>query len=153
MYIMTITYRRATSNDIPQLKAINEQCLPENYPLQVWKFMMELDLASYVAMDDDKIVGYDVVTSPSWLFGGDPCVLIISLAVLEEYRRKGIATELLKRSIELVGDQEIQLNVRESNPAKKLYEKFGFKVKCIEKEYYINPVETGLLMSNSVNDQ
>ncbi len=54
-----------------------------------------------------------------------------SLAVLPEYRGRGIGTKLLQHYLEEVkqqGFRKVSLSVDASNPASKLYERLGFKV-------------------------
>lgn len=61
---------------------------------------------------------------------------IFEIGVLEEYRRKNIASRLLE-SLDL--DKKIFLEVREDNiPAIRLYEKNGFKKISTRKNYYNN---------------
>jgi ribosomal-protein-alanine N-acetyltransferase len=66
---------------------------------------------------------------------------VVSRAVLEGYRRKGIGESLMKKGMDSMRDdygaKEVYLEVRVSNePAIRLYEKLGFKkVKVIEGYY------------------
>jgi len=63
------------------------------------------------------------------------------IAVLPDFRRKGIGKELLKKLLDILkeeGVEEVFLEVRESNiPAIELYRRFGFK------EVGIGEVTTG----------
>jgi ribosomal-protein-alanine N-acetyltransferase len=65
---------------------------------------------------------------------------LVSIAVSEEYRRRGIGAILLSNSISAVKKHkiiELVLEVRVSNYiAIKLYEKFNFKMKSVKKNYY-----------------
>jgi ribosomal-protein-alanine N-acetyltransferase len=75
---------------------------------------------------------------------------INNLAVLPEYRRAGVATALLERVLEhgaASGAQRVTLEVRRSNdPARLLYERFGFTVAGIRRAYYTRPVEDALVL-------
>jgi ribosomal-protein-alanine N-acetyltransferase len=75
---------------------------------------------------------------------------INNLAVLPEYRRAGVATALLERVLEhgaASGAQRATLEVRRSNdPARLLYERFGFTVAGIRRAYYTRPVEDALVL-------
>ena len=95
----------------------------------------------YVALDGDKAAGYAAVY----------CVCgeadIARVAVLPEYRRQGIATQLLLKSFEDNGANCVFLDVRESNAAGiKLYESLGFEHIGIRKNYYSDPTENAILM-------
>ena len=62
---------------------------------------------------------------------------IIDIVVNEECRRSHIATKLIKETLNILGDIDITLEVRESNKvAILLYESFGFKIVGIRKKYY-----------------
>ncbi|AFZ71038.1 ribosomal-protein-alanine acetyltransferase [Caldisphaera lagunensis DSM 15908] len=66
---------------------------------------------------------------------------VISIAVLPEYRKKGIGTALLKEAISRMKDnynaESVYLEVRVSNnDAISLYKKMGFEEVRIIKEYY-----------------
>jgi ribosomal-protein-alanine N-acetyltransferase len=68
---------------------------------------------------------------------------LVSIAVLKEYRRRGIGSRLLdetiKASIKYYDVESIYLEVRVSNiPAIRLYEKFGFKKVRLIKGYYMD---------------
>ncbi len=76
---------------------------------------------------------------------------ILNITVRPEARRQGIATQLLEKIGELSeprGVTVIHLEVRESNaPARALYEKLGFTVDGIRKNYYESPRENAVLMT------
>jgi ribosomal-protein-alanine N-acetyltransferase len=75
---------------------------------------------------------------------------INNLAVLPDYRRSQIATTLLQRVLEDgvgLGARRATLEVRRSNePARMLYEKFGFSVAGLRRAYYSHPVEDALVL-------
>jgi len=99
--------------------------------------------------------GNRIIGKMLWHIKEDPNFGVVEfeeLYVFEEYRRKGIGSELLKTSIKAVRDHFIKLGVKprqiflfvdENNEnARKLYEKFGF-------EYIAN---LGHVYSESEND-
>ena len=95
----------------------------------------------YVALNGDIAVGYAAVY----------CVCgeadIARVAVLPEYRRRGIATQLLLKSFEDNKAECVFLDVRESNTAAiKLYGSIGFEQIGIRKNYYSDPTENAILM-------
>lgn len=74
---------------------------------------------------------------------------ILNLAVDRKFRRLGIASALVSYIINYLknnGCKYIFLEVRISNEvAKKMYEKFNFRVLGIRKSYYVSPVEDGVV--------
>jgi ribosomal-protein-alanine N-acetyltransferase len=75
---------------------------------------------------------------------------INNLAVLPEFRRRGVASALLTRALAegaTLGMRRATLEVRRSNdPARLLYEQFGFSVAGVRHGYYTNPVEDALIL-------
>jgi len=75
---------------------------------------------------------------------------INNLAVLPEVRRHGVASALLAhvlREGNRLGAARATLEVRISNePARLLYERFGFVVAGVRQGYYSNPVEDALIL-------
>jgi len=76
---------------------------------------------------------------------------INNLAVAPPFRRAGVATSLLTHMIgegARLGAVRATLEVRRSNePARRLYERFGFSVSGIRRAYYTKPVEDALVLS------
>lgn len=73
---------------------------------------------------------------------------INNIAVSKDFRRRGIAAQLLKR-MENDFPQAVScvLEVRESNiPAISLYESFGFKAEGKRKNFYSAPTENAVIM-------
>src|SRR5882672_10688950 len=75
---------------------------------------------------------------------------INNLAVKPEFRRTGVATALLRHVLReggSMGAQRATLEVRRSNdPARLLYERFGFSVAGVRRAYYTKPVEDALVL-------
>jgi ribosomal-protein-alanine N-acetyltransferase len=75
---------------------------------------------------------------------------INTLAVHPGLRRQGLASLLLRHVLEDAvrrGADKATLEVRRSNEgARKLYERFGFEVGGVRKEYYRQPVEDALIL-------
>ncbi|AEM39474.1 ribosomal-protein-alanine acetyltransferase [Pyrolobus fumarii 1A] len=151
-----VVIRRARESDLPQVIQVNRKCLPENYP--EWFFEDHLrnwGKAFYVAeAPRGKIVGY-VMTRVEYGVGFVARGFvkrghIISLAVLPEYRRRGIATKLMEAAMDSLkreyGAQEVYLEVRVSNtPAIKLYEKLGFRKIHVIPRYYFDGEDAYLM--------
>ncbi|HEX4348331.1 MAG TPA: ribosomal protein S18-alanine N-acetyltransferase [Vicinamibacterales bacterium] len=75
---------------------------------------------------------------------------INNLAVLAEFRRQGVASALLDRVLgdgRAFGALHATLEVRESNiPALRLYERCGFRVAGVRRQYYTKPDEDALIL-------
>jgi len=75
---------------------------------------------------------------------------INNLAVLPDMRRAGVATALLTHVLTYgasLGARRATLEVRRSNePARLLYERFGFTVAGVRHGYYTKPVEDALVL-------
>jgi ribosomal-protein-alanine N-acetyltransferase len=75
---------------------------------------------------------------------------INNLAVLPEYRRRGVASAILARVFaegQTLGAKRTLLEVRRSNgAAQHLYERFGFTVAGVRRGYYRNPDEDALIL-------
>lgn len=75
-----------------------------------------------------------------------------SLAVARPWRRRGLATRLwdaVTRDAIREGARSATLEVRESNhAARALYEKMGFRVEGVRRDYYQSPREDALILWN-----
>lgn len=75
---------------------------------------------------------------------------INNLAVLPDFRHRGVGAELLAfvlREGAALGARRATLEVRRSNtPALMLYDRFGFTVAGIRRDYYTNPQEDALIL-------
>jgi len=151
-----IVVRKARKEDIPVIMYINRVSLPENYP--EWFFEEHLERwgeAFYVAEILGKVVGYVM----SRVEFGAPYVVegtivkkghIVSVAVLEAYRRRGIGRRLMEHALralkEVYDCKEVYLEVRVSNiPAIKLYEKLGFRKVRVIPMYYLDGEDAYLM--------
>ncbi|MDR0846799.1 MAG: ribosomal protein S18-alanine N-acetyltransferase [Lactobacillales bacterium] len=73
-------------------------------------------------------------------------VEIYQVETKPEFRRQGVANGLLAHLLKENEDAKIFLEVRVTNePARKLYEKFGFKEINTRKNYYKNPTEDAII--------
>lgn len=78
---------------------------------------------------------------------------ITSIAVDENFRRKGLAQRLIAEFEKILPDntENIFLEVRESNsPAINLYTKCSFERLSVRKNFYINPRENAVVMMKKV---
>jgi len=132
--------------DISQVMGINRSCLPENYN-QAFYFMLyyRFPKTFVVASASDTVVGYimcriELGLSEMRRFNLIKKGHVVSLAVLPEYRGKGVGIALASKALKSMleyGAKESYLEVRVSNlVAVRLYEKLGFSVVKAKKNYY-----------------
>ena len=147
--------RKAEPTDISAVMRINLDTLPENYPEYFFRQIQERYAeAFFVAEKEGKVIGYIMCRMEGgisnfglrWVRRGH----IVSVAVLQEYRRQNIASELIKHSMKTLetvyGAKEVILEVRISNHAAvKLYDKLRFKRIRTLPTYYRNGEDAQLM--------
>jgi [ribosomal protein S18]-alanine N-acetyltransferase len=139
---VTPQLRRAAKADIPALLEIEKGSFPRPH----WPAKDFFRFETVVAVVENSVVGFIVVHE---IFAGDVNARrereILNVAVAPAFRRRGIATLLLRE--ELRSGAIYFLEVRESNVvARKLYALLGFKEVGRRKGYYDNPSETAIVM-------
>lgn len=129
------------SDDLKRVMDINVECLPENYSTFFYRDLYRRFPESFIVAEaDGEIQGYimcRIERGLSKFKGLRPARLchVVSIAVREPYRRRGIATAILREAMangrEFYDASECYLEVRVSNEsALVLYENLGFsKVK------------------------
>ncbi len=79
---------------------------------------------------------------------------LLKIAVSLEYRRQGIAAQLVAHTLRSLAEQGVSrcfLELRAANlPALALYERFGFRRVGLRKDYYASPLEDAILMEKMV---
>ena len=140
-----ITLMEMKAEHVPQVAQLEKICFAD--PWSELSISLELtNVWSYwvVALDGDTVVGY--VGSQSSIDEAD----IMNVAVHPDYRRQGIAENLINTLIAELkkrGCHALLLEVRASNtPAITLYEKLGFAQVGCRKNYYRNPKEDALIL-------
>lgn len=83
-----------------------------------------------LAMDDTSLLGVLVMLSTR-MRGYVPPNLLLYVAVSPSSRGKGIGAELIARSLDRC-EGPVKLHVEYDNPARRLYERFGFESKYAE---------------------
>lgn len=152
--------RRCDERDLPAVIDINMAALPEHYSDYFFESILrELPEAFIVAELDGKIVGYIMCKiefgfSNFRKLGFVKKGHVVSVAVLEEHRDKGVGKALMLEGINGVLQRkadEIYLEVRVSNGgAVKMYEKLRFETKSRLRSYYRDG-EDAYLMALELN--
>ena len=156
---MEYIVRNAKEEDLLTVININLQTLPEHYPYEFWlEHLRRWGKAFFVAEVNNLIVGY-VMARVELGFGHLSKRLtrmghIISIAVLPNYRRRGIGKALMLACMDALKNHykasEVYLEVRVSNePAIKLYEALGFKKVKVLESYYLDG-ENAYLMAKKL---
>ncbi len=134
---------------------INLDTLPENYPEYFFRQIQErYPEAFYVVETEGKVIGYIMCRMEGgisnfglrWVRRGH----IVSVAVLQEYRRQKLASELVKQSMKALetvyAAKEVILEVRTTNHAAvKLYDSLSFKRIRTLRTYYRNGEDAQLM--------
>jgi len=138
--------RRAESGDLIPVMEINLKTLPEHYSDYFYEsLLVDLPEAFLVAEIGGKHVGYIMCKSEYGFsnfkkLGFVKKGHVVSVAVLNEFRRKGIGKGLVEEAINGVKTKkcdELYLEVRCSNTeAVLLYENMGFTIRQKLKTYY-----------------
>jgi ribosomal-protein-alanine N-acetyltransferase len=142
----TFKLRKFTPDDLHSVMHINRLCLPENY---MDFFFMDLHQrfpeTFIVAEENGKIVGYimcriEVGLASLGLGGLIRKGHVVSIAVLPQGRRKGVAKELMTTAMKGMRHYKAKLcylEVRVTNdPGVALYKKLGFEVSRTINGYY-----------------
>ena len=146
---MNVTIRKMTLDDIEQVIAIDRVSFSLPWPERSFRFELTDNPASrcWVAEVDGKIVGLIVV----WLIVDE--VHVATIATHPEFRRQGIAKNLLAHALQHMSSEGAQssfLEVRASNlAAQDLYRKFGFEESGVRRRYYRDNDEDAILMTLS----
>lgn len=137
------------SADLPEIMAI--ECVSFPTPWTEGMFLDELRtqhahcLVVKVEIADKVVIGAYIIF---WLVAGE--VHLHNLAVRKEFRRQGLAYNLMKLMKDIAGQLGVTtqtLEVRESNTtAIQLYRKCGFAVKGRRPRYYTDTQEDALIM-------
>ncbi len=149
--------RKSTVEDLEQVMNINLVSLPENYSSFFFADVYAHFPDTFIVADlDGKIVGYIMCRIESGFsnFHLTKKGHVISLAVLPEYRNKGVGYAILTEAMKIMatsyGAKECFLEVRVSNTAAiNLYKKAGLKTEKTLKNYYADG-ENAYIMSKKL---
>lgn len=138
-----------TADHVPQVAELEAMCFRD--PWSEKSVVSELDNSLslwLVAVDGCRLAGY--VGSQTVMDESD----MMNLAVHPDYRRQGIARELVNALCDHLrqkGSLGLTLEVRASNaPAIALYESLGFARVGLRKNYYRNPKEDAHILRKAL---
>jgi putative acetyltransferase len=98
--------RLETPQDVPVIRSINERVFHVSAEAAIVDKLREgcPETVSLVAERDGRVIGY-VLFSPVMIDGRDRCVQgmgLAPIAVLPEYQRRGVGSELIRRGLEML---------------------------------------------------
>ena len=138
-------FRRASAKDAPGIASAEELIFPDPWSERAVTDLITTEGAMcFVATDEDKVCGYVIgrLIAPE----GE----IYRVAVLPEYRRRGLAYRLLDYSVKSSlgkGLESLFLEVRSQNTAAiSLYTAYGFTKIGTRKNYYKDPTDDAIVM-------
>lgn len=142
---MDTVYRFATAEDVKEIYGIETECFATPWSeTSIAEMLAESSSLALIATDG-VAAGY-----VSAYIGGD-VLYINNIAVRPEFRRNGIAKQLLRRLLKqaaVQGVTEATLEVRASNiAAQSLYASQGFIAMGVRKRYYSCPEEDAIIMN------
>lgn len=134
----TFNVRKFTPDDLQSVMQINRVCLPENYTDYFFMDLYDRFPETFVVAEENgKIAGYIMCRIEVGLvdYGLGGLVRkghVVSIAVLPQYRRKGVAQALINAALEGMRSYKAKLcylEVRVTNDVGiALYKKLGFEV-------------------------
>ena len=138
--------REMNTTDIISVAGMESEIFPDPWPQSA--FMEHIENKNWhgiIAESYGKVIGYAcymIVTDEAHL---------TNVAVVEEFRRKSVANQLVESILEELKSREcatLYLEVRVSNlSAIKFYEKLKFKELYFRNNYYRQPKEDALVMA------
>jgi tRNA threonylcarbamoyl adenosine modification protein YeaZ/ribosomal-protein-alanine acetyltransferase len=136
-----------TAREIAAVEALQRRSFTNAWGIEAIRWELEnTDVARLYVLRNPA--GDVVAYCACWLIFDE--LHINSLAVADEMRRRGLAAALLRavmRNAHASGARSATLEVRRSNDAAlALYEKLGFRVEAVRREYYQDPREDALVL-------
>lgn len=137
---------------LKQIAALEQACFSTPWSEAVLEEVLFNDTASYLVAEDERgvILGYaglHVVLDEGY---------ITNVAVLPEYRRRGVARRLVDVFCRF-GTAHLAFLTLEVRPSNKealaLYKRFGFREEGRRKHYYTKPQEDAVIMTRYFKEE
>ena len=143
-----VHFRVMEPEDEDDVERVEKACFSIPWSREAfWKEASNENTLYLLALDGKRVVGY----AGCWISYEE--AQITNVAVLPEYRGKGIGTQLFGAVIDAVkakGVTAMTLEVRPSNePALALYDRYGFKAAGRRPHYYQDDGEDAIIMWNT----
>jgi ribosomal-protein-alanine N-acetyltransferase len=140
----TLEIRSLSYSDLPAVAAVERRAFPT--PWSIAMFVLELSKPGglcLAAVRDGQLVGYTICSRYDTVWH------VMNIAVEPDLRRQGIASALLAELYRRAGDgtARFTLEVRRSNHAAiELYQRDGFRIAGLRRNYYQDNGEDALIM-------
>ena len=136
---------QATLEDLPKIEALEKQSFPDPWSVALFEELLaNPSQRLYVAQKEKELVGYLAF----WKILDE--VHILNLCVAPGSRKEGVGGQLIQFCLNQYSTSEVgffSLEVRQSNKAAQhLYQKFGFEIKYVRKNYYPNHEDALIMM-------
>ena len=138
-----VTLRPETEDDIPFLVAVYASTRANDMAIAPWSqeqkdhfvqmqfaFQRKHYLENYAGATFDVVMVDGCAAGRLYVFRGPSEIRIIDIALLPEYRGRGIGGELLTGILREARDRGLitSIHVERQNPALKLYQRLGFQI-------------------------
>ena len=152
--------RKGKFKDIPEVIEINMKTLPEHYSDDFYEDMVKSSPETFLVAENKDIVGYIICRIEHGFSSFKKLKIvkkghIVSVAIKETHRRKGIGKALINNALQgmmMRNCAEAFLEVRISNVmAIELYKVLGFEIKSRMERYY-NDGEIAYSMSLNLEE-
>lgn len=143
-----IRFRRMEQEDAAGVEVVEKASFAIPWSRQSFWEEVANDKTYYLlALDNDKIIGY----VGAWLLLDE--AHITNVAIMPEYRGRGIGTQMMVEFIRIVKERGITAMTLEVRPSNKvalvLYDRLGFKSVGLRKGYYQDNGESAMIMWNT----
>ncbi len=146
----SFTIIKMTAKNIDGLVKIENECFSKPWTQSGFENELKNDTANFhVALcnnQEEAYMGYYIILDEGY---------VANIAVLPEYRRRGIAGALIENALTQCREKKLlflSLEVRKGNEnAVRLYKKYGFETVGERKNFYSAPVENALIMTKYFN--
>ena len=139
--------RLRESEDLDEVLAVDEECFTRPWTRAMYEseFLNQSTSRLHVLRTPEyRVAGYIA----TWIVIDE--VHINNLAVRPASQGRGLGSALLSHALDEAakeGAYRATLEVRRSNDgARRLYERFGFRVAGVRKDYYSHPIEDALIL-------
>ena len=144
-------FRKVNEKDIAQIVALEKEVFSDAWSeVSVRETVNQTQAFITVAEVEEAVAGYCII------YHVMDEAEIARIAVGEAWKRQGVGSALLEYTLSCCKEQQIErvlLDVRESNVAARMfYEKHGFAIDGMRKDFYEQPKESAVLMSLSVSN-
>ena len=132
----SVRIRRVREEDFQQIVEIEKSAFPNPYPVGYLRFLAKGSRSTFLVAEDDSGIAGFIIADVRRRGEGH----IVSIAVKERVRRRGIAKRLMEAATSELrerGAKFIKLEVRSTNlPAINLYHSLGFRDVGVIYGYY-----------------